>query len=77
MVDTTYKSTPDMVDKLPTLKSKTKLKFYQKISNFYDKMKNRRQRGNFKFEKDNFSKNVEDISKVYHEVLLLKNVLQT
>ena len=34
MVFTTYGSTEDMVDKLQSLKGKTKLKFYKNISNY-------------------------------------------
>ena len=33
-VDTTYNSTEDMINKLQQLKGKTKLQFYQNISNF-------------------------------------------
>ena len=40
-------------------------------------MKNRRQSGNFQFEKNPFSKSVRGSGKVYHEVLLLMNILQT
>ena len=32
---------------------------------------------NFKFEEEAFSKNAQGISKVYHEVLLLVQLLQT
>ena len=39
-------------------------------------MKYRRQSGTFQFEEDPFSKNVQDISKIYHEVLLLLKFLQ-
>ena len=37
----------------------------------------RRQSGNFWFEEDTFSENVESFSKIYHEDLLLLNFLQT
>ena len=36
MVNTTYNSTEDMINKLQELKGKTKLKFYKNISNYYD-----------------------------------------
>ena len=39
MVNTTYKSTKDMINNLQQLKGKTKLKFYKKISNYYNEMK--------------------------------------
>ena len=39
MVNTTYNSTQDMIDKLQQLKCKTKLKYYKNISKYYDEMK--------------------------------------
>ena len=41
MVNTTYISTEDMINKLQSLKGKTKLKFYKNISNYYIEMKNK------------------------------------
>ena len=38
-------STEDMIDKLQSLKGKTKLNFYKNISNYYDNM-------NIKFDED-------------------------
>ena len=38
-VNTTYKSTEDMINKLQSLKGKTKLKFYKNISKYYDDKK--------------------------------------
>ena len=73
MVNTKYNSTEDMINKLQSLKGKSKLKFYKNISNYYNEMKNK----NFQTQEDPFSKNVEGISKVYQEVLLLKKFLQT
>ena len=49
MVNTTYNSTEDMIDKLQSLKGKTKLKFYKNISNYYDNM-------NIRFDEDHFAK---------------------
>ena len=40
-------------------------------------MNNRRQSGNFQFEEDPFSKNVEGFGKIYHDVSLLMKFLQT
>ena len=37
----------------------------------------RRQSGIFQFEEDSFSKGVQSISKIYHEVMLSMNFLQT
>ena len=73
MVNTPYNSTEDMIDKLQQLKGKTKLKFYKNISNYYTEMKNK----NFQTQQDPFAKNAQGISKIYHEVLLLMNFLQT
>ena len=74
MVNTNYNSIEDMIDKLQSLKGKTKLKFYKNIGNYYIEMKNR----NFQTQdQDPFSKNAKGISKVYHEVLLLMKFPQT
>ena len=70
MVNTTYNSTEDMINKLEKLKGKTKLKFYKIISNYYDNM-------NIKFDEDAFNKNAQGFSKIYHEVLKLVKFLQT
>ena len=74
MVNTTYNSTEDLINNLQELKGRTKLKFYKNISNYYVEMKNR----NFQTQdQDPFSKNVQGISKIYHEILLLMKFLQT
>ena len=73
MVNTTYNSTEDMIIKLQSLKGKTKLKFYKKISNYYIEMKNK----NFQTQEDPFAKHAQGISNIYHEVLLLMKFLQT
>ena len=63
-----------MINKLQSLKGKTKLKFYKNISNYYIEMKNR----NFQTQdQDPFAKNAQGISKIYHEVLLLMKFFQT
>ena len=73
MVNTNFISREGMINKLQSLKGKTKLKFYKNISNFYIEMKNK----NFQTQKDPFSRNAQGISKIYHEVLLLMKFLQT
>ena len=73
MVNTTYNTTEDMINKLQSLKGKTKLKFYKNINNYYIEMKNK----TFQTQEDHFAKNAQDISKIYHEVLLLMKILQT
>ena len=75
MVNTTCNSTEDMINELQSLKGKTKLKlkFYKNISNFSIEMKNK----NFQTQEDLFAKNAQGISKIYHEVLLLMDFLQT
>ena len=74
MVNTNYNSTEYMINKLQSLKGKTKLKFYKNISNYYIEMKNK----NFQTQdQDPFAKNAQGISKNYHEVLLLMKFLQT
>ena len=74
MVNTNYNTTEDMINKLQSLKGKTKLKIYKNISNYYIEMKNKNFQTN---NQDPFSRNVEGIHKIYHEVLLLMNFLQT
>ena len=70
MVNTTYYSTQDMIDKLQQLKGKTKLKFHKNISNYFDNMI-------IRFDEDPFAKNAQGISKIYREMLLLMKFLQT
>ena len=62
-----------MINKLQSLKGKTKLKFYKNISNYFTEMKNK----NFRTQEDPFAKNAQGISKIYHEVLLLMKFLQS
>ena len=73
MVNTIYNTTEDMIDKLQSLKGKSKIKFYKNIHNYYTEMKNK----NFQTQEDPFAKNAQGISKIYHEVLLLMKFLQT
>ena len=60
LINTTYNSTDDMINKLQQLKCKTNVKFYKNKSNYYDEMSIK----NFRFEEDLFSKNAQSISKV-------------
>ena len=67
-------SKEDVIDKLQSLKGKTKLRFYKNISKYYNEMKNK----NFKtYAQDPFAENAQGISIIYHEVLLLMKYLQT
>ena len=70
MVNTNYNSTEDMNNNLQQLKGRTKLKFYENISNYCD---NR----NIRFDEDPFAKKTQGICKIYHKVLKLMNFLQT
>ena len=74
MVNTNYNSTEDLINKLQSLKGKTKLKFYKNISNYYIEMKNKNFETN---NNDPFARNAQGISKIYHEALLLMKLLQT
>ena len=65
MVNTTYNSSEDMINKLQEIKGKTKLKFYKNINNYYIEMKNKNFQTN---NQDPFAKNAQGISKIYHEV---------
>ena len=73
LVNTSYNSTEDMINKLQSLKGKTKLKFYKNLSNYYIEMKNE----NFQIQQDPFAKNAQGINKIYHEELLIMKFLQT
>ena len=59
-----------MIDKLQSLKGKTKMNFHKSISNYYDNM-------GIRMDEGPFAKNAEGIVKSYHEVLLIMKVLQT
>ena len=72
MVNTKYNTTEAMTDKLQLLKGKAKLKFFKNISIYYDEMKHKM----FQTEEDNFSQNAQGNSKIYHEVLLFRKILQ-
>ena len=61
MVNTNYNSTEDMINKLQSLKGKTKINIYKNIKNYYTEMKNK----NFQSQHDPFSKNAQGISKIY------------
>ena len=63
-----------MIDKLQQLKGRIKLKFYKNISDYYKEMKNKNFQSN---NIDPFSKNSKGVAKIYHEVLLLMEFLQT
>ena len=73
MVNTNYNSTQDLINKLQSLKGKTKLKFYKIISDYDIEMKSK----NFQTQQDPFSRNAQGITRSYHEVLLLMKFLQT
>ena len=70
MVNTTYKSTEDLIDRVQQIKGTTKIKFYKSLSIYYDNM-------NIRFDEDHFAKNAQGIDKIYHEVFLLMKVFQT
>ena len=72
MVNTTYKSTEDMMNKLQEIKGKTNLKFYKNKSNHYKEMKRKK----FQTQEDTFTKNAEGFSKYYHEAFVLMKFLQ-
>ena len=73
MVNTIYKSTKKMIEKLQSLKGERKLKLYKNIGNFFEELNTRI----FQFEQDLFSKNAQDISKTYLEILLLMKFSRT
>ena len=62
-----------MINKLQSLKGKTKLNFYKNVSDYYKEMKNK----NFQTQQYPFAKNAKGISRIYHEILMLMKFLQT
>ena len=70
MVNTNYNSTEDIINNLQELKGKRKLTIYRNISIYYDNM-------NIRFDEDPFARKAQGISKIYHEVLLIMEFLQT
>ena len=67
-------SDDDNIENLQLLKGRIKLKFYKNISDYYKEMKNKIFQSN---KTDPFSKSAIGIGKIYHEVLLLMEFLQT
>ena len=70
LVNTTNNSTEDMINKLQSLKGKTKLKFYKNKGNYYNNME-------IRMDENPFARNAQGISKIHHEVFLLMKLLQT
>ena len=60
-----------------TLKGRTKMKFYQNISNYYDQMNYTRQTKTFQFEEEPFCKGAQSVAFIMHKVLLIMKFLQT
>ena len=56
MVNTTHRSTKDMINKLQQLKGKTKIKFCKNTNNYYDNMNN-------KMDEDLFAEKVQGTTK--------------
>ena len=73
MVETTYNSAHEMINKLQKLEGKTKPNFCQNINNYYDEMNFK----NFRFGEDPFAKHARGITKKYREVLRLLKLLHT
>ena len=66
-----------MINKLKTLKGKSKLKVFKNLSYHHDEKNIIRQSGTFHFEEDLFSKNVQGNEKNYHEKILILKLLQS
>ena len=71
MVGSTYNATQEMIDKLQSVKDKSKLKFNQNLRNYYDEINYRKRGSTFQFEEDPFDNKTKGLSKIYQEVLLL------
>ena len=70
MASTKYNSTEDMINNIQQLKIKTKAKIYKTTSTYYDNM-------NIRIDEDHFARNAPGVNKIYHEVFLLMEFLQT
>ena len=77
MFNTKYISTQDVIDKLQSLKRKTKLKFYPTVINYSDRMGCKRRSKSYDIKENPLSKIAESIRKIYQELLLLMKLLQT
>ena len=64
----------NVIDELPLIKGRSKLKFYKNISDYYKEKKFKNFQSN---NIDPFSKNAQGVGKIIHEVLLLMEFLQT
>ena len=73
MVNTTYNSTDDMINKLQELKGKTNLELYKKLGLYYEEMNIT----NFKFQEDPLNKNAQSFIKISHEVIIILIFLHT
>ena len=73
-VNKAYFSLDNVIDKLQQSKGRIKLKFYKNISDYYKEMKNKKFHSN---NIDPFPKNAKGVGKIYHELLLLMEFLQT
>ena len=70
MASTKYNSTEDMINNIQQLKNKRKPKIYKTTSIYFDNM-------NIRIDEDQFARNAPGVSKIYHEVFLLMEFLQT
>ena len=70
MVNTTYNSKQERINKLQQLKGNTKLKLFKNLSHYYYEINIR----NFEVEEELFSINAQGISKKYREVILVMSV---
>ena len=69
--------TKDIIKQLHNWEGKSKLKFIKEYTNYYDEMKNLRQNGDFMFEENPFSENLEGIGIIMNEALFLLKFFQT
>ena len=70
-VNTKINTKKDMVEKLGSVKGKTKLKFCRNMSDSYNQINYMRQIITLQFEEDSFITNARGIAKIMHEALLL------
>ena len=76
MVNTMYKTTKEMIDKLQQLKCKLTLNFSEDVNSYYDEMNSGRQNPYFHFEEDRFSRSAQNMTTIMQEVFSSVKIIQ-
>ena len=71
MINTGDNTTQDMNHKSQSSGSKTEIKFYEDIGNYYNEMRYHKENGNVQFEEDTHSRNAQSVGENKHKVINL------